>query len=81
MKKKTDDREPDTCAYCGAKTWCGYVRGKPQCRACGSLEDLTCDRVADGTVPREFWGEDEYYYRLEAPAWREYIRLREGEGS
>jgi phage terminase large subunit-like protein len=26
---------PDTCAYCGADTWCEQRRnGKPQCRAC-----------------------------------------------
>lgn len=26
---------PDTCAYCGAETWCEYRNGdRPQCRAC-----------------------------------------------
>lgn len=25
---------PDTCAYCGADTWCEYIRDRPQCRAC-----------------------------------------------
>jgi hypothetical protein len=45
------------------------------------LQSLDGDRVAGETALQEFWGEDEYCYRLEAPAWREYVRLREGEGS
>lgn len=29
------DYRPDTCAYCGAETWCEIrANGKPQCRAC-----------------------------------------------
>jgi hypothetical protein len=36
------------------------------------LESFDGERVAGETALREFWGEDEYYYRLEAPAWREF---------